>query len=345
MEPVKSMQLEAVPAARFLARDMGLDLSLIPGSGPGGCILRKDVEAFAANQGEAAPVAQAGGSATTLARKLAQREGLDLAGVSGTGRRGRITKDDVLRALASAPAGPGSPAGQTVPATGMRKTIARRLSASAFTAPHIYFFSDIKMDNLLGLYGDIKQEILEQYQVKISVNDLLIKAVALTLEEFPYINASFDGENIQLWAEVNIGLAVALDEGLIVPAIARANKEAIWDIAAQRQDLVERARQRKLQGPEIERGTFTISSLAQYEISHFTAIINPPQSAILSVGQTSERVVVEKGQMVVRRIATMGLAVDHRLVDGAVAARFLTSLKKKLERPALMFLQLDQSTS
>lgn len=345
MEPVKSNQIGAVPAARFLARQRGLDLSQVPGSGPRGCILQKDVESFLPGQSVKKPPAAPGGSVTSLARKLAQREGVDLAAISGSGPRGRITKDDVLRAIASPPAAAGPPAARQVPATGMRKTIARRLSASAFTAPHIHFFSDIKMDNLLGLYGEIKGEILERYQVKISVNDLLIKAVALTLEEFPYLNASFDGDNIQLWPEVNVGLAVALDEGLIVPAIARANQATIWDIAAQRLDLVERARQLKLLAPEIERGTFTISSLAQYDISHFTAIINPPQSAILSVGQTREAVVVEKGQMVVRQVATLGLSVDHRLVDGAVAAQYMSSLKKKLERPALMFMQLDRSAS
>ena len=224
-------------------------------------------------------------------------------------------------------------AGSKTPATSMRKTIARRLSASAFTAPHIYFFSDVKMDSLLALYQDVKQAILERHGVKISVNDLLIKAVALTLEEFPHVNASFDGENIELWSEINVGLAVALDEGLIVPAIASANIATLWEIASQRADLVDRARERKLSAEEIGRGTFTISSLAQYEITHFTAIINPPQSAILSVGKTQEKVVAEDGRVVVRRVATLGLSVDHRIIDGAVAAQFLTSLKKKLERP------------
>jgi pyruvate dehydrogenase E2 component (dihydrolipoamide acetyltransferase) len=341
MEPFKPNQVKAVPAARFLARQKGLDLSQVPGSGPQGCILPKDVESFLPGRGGQGPPPAPGPRATSLARKLAQRQGVDLAGVSGSGPRGRITKDDVLRAASSPPAVSGPPGARQEPATSMRKTIARRLSASAFSAPHIYFFTDIQMDSLLGLYGQVKTAILERRQVKISVNDLLIKAVALTLEEFPYLNASFDGENIQLWSEVNVGLAVALDEGLIVPAIARANQEALWDIAAQRQDLVERARQRKLQASEIERGTFTISSLAQYEISHFTAIINPPQSAILTVGQTRQAVVVDQGQMVVRQVATLGLSVDHRLVDGAVAARFMSSLKKKLEQPALMFLQLD----
>lgn len=339
MQVNSKSQVKAMPAARSLAREKGLDLAAITGSGPDGCILKKDVEAY---QAAPAAAAVAGGPArvTSLARKLAQQKGVDLNVVQGSGPRGRVTKADVLRAAAApAPAG-GGIAGQKVAATSMRKTIARRLSASAFTAPHIYFFSDVKMDSLLALYKDIKQEILERHGVKISVNDLLIKAVALTLEEFPHVNASFDGENIEVWEEINVGLAVALDEGLIVPAISSANMASLWDIASERADLVDRARDRKLQAEEIQRGTFTISSLAQYEISHFTAIINPPQSAILSVGKTDEKVVAENGQVVVRKVATMGLSVDHRIIDGAVAAQFLTSLKKKLERPALMFMEL-----
>ncbi|MBU1156963.1 MAG: 2-oxo acid dehydrogenase subunit E2 [Proteobacteria bacterium] len=332
-------QVRAMPAARSLAREKGLDLAAISGSGPEGCILKKDVEAYRAAPA-AAPAASGPAKVTSLARKLAQQKGVDLNTVQGSGPRGRVTKADVLRAAATpAPAG-GALAGQKVAATSMRKTIARRLSASAFTAPHIYFFSDVKMDSLLALYQDIKQEILERHGIKISVNDLLIKAVALTLEEFPNVNASFDGENIEVWEDVNVGLAVALDEGLIVPAIASANIASLWEIASQRADLVDRARDRKLSADEIQRGTFTISSLAQYEITHFTAIINPPQSAILSVGKTQEKVVAENGQVVVRQVATLGLSVDHRIIDGAVAARFLTSLKKKLERPALMFMEL-----
>lgn len=339
MQANSKSQVRAVPAARFLARQKGLNLEAISGSGPGGCILKKDVEAH-----RTAPAAAASGPArvTSLARKLAQQKGVELGGVQGSGPRGRVTKADVLRAAAApapAPAG-GLLAGQKVAATSMRKTIARRLSASAFTAPHIYFFSDVKMDGLLALYQDIKQEILGRHGVKISVNDLLIKAVALTLEEFPNVNASFDGENIEVWEEINVGLAVALDEGLIVPAIAAANLASLWEIASQRAELVDRARERKLQAQEIQRGTFTISSLAQYEVTHFTAIINPPQSAILSVGKTQEKVVAENGQIVVRQVTTLGLSVDHRIIDGAVAAQFLTSLKKKLERPALMFMEL-----
>jgi pyruvate dehydrogenase E2 component (dihydrolipoamide acetyltransferase) len=341
MQELSKSQVRAMPAARALAREKGLDLAAIKGSGPDGCILVKDVQASQAAPAQAPAFAGASAKVTSLARKLAQQKGVDLSSVQGTGPRGRVTKADVQRAAAApAPAAGGAIAGQKVPATSMRKTIARRLSASAFTAPHIYFFSDVKMDSLLALYKDIKQEILERHGVKISVNDLLIKAVALTLGEFPHVNASFDGENIEVWEDVNVGLAVALDEGLIVPAIAGANLASLWEIASQRADLVDRARDRKLQADEIGRGTFTISSLAQYEITHFTAIINPPQSAILSVGKTQEKVVAENGQVVVRQVATLGLSVDHRIIDGAVAAQFLTSLKKKLERPALMFMEL-----
>ena len=173
-----------------------------------------------------------------------------------------------------------------------------------------------------------------------SINDFLIKAVALNILDFPMLNAQVKGEEIRIMPEVNVGLAVAVAEGLIVPAIARADRAGLVDIVRQRADLVERARKGRLTLAEMERGTFTVSSLATYDITHFTAILNPPQSGILSVGKLDEKLVMVDGQVRVKRITTFGLSVDHRIIDGAVAADFLQNLKWKIEKPAFTFLAL-----
>ncbi|UCF92431.1 MAG: 2-oxo acid dehydrogenase subunit E2 [Desulfobacterales bacterium] len=304
------------------------------------------------------PVEAEGAPATPLARRLAQLKGIPLAGIPGTGPRGKIVKADVLAAPATAagamplaeangsarmppPEGDTGATYRWVPVSSMRRTVAERLSASKFTAPHIYFFAEVAMASLLQLKDEISNQAQAGFGVRVSVNDLLIKAVALLLKEFPNLNASFEPDGLRLWKEINIGLAVALDDGLIVPAIQKADRLRFHEIAQQRADLVTRARAGKLRMEEIERGTFTISSLANYDITHFTAIINPPQSAILSVGPTLEKPVVADGQVKVGRTAVFGLAVDHRVVDGAVAAAFLTELKKTLENTGQLLLKMQ----
>jgi len=164
--------------------------------------------------------------------------------------------------------------------------------------------------------------------------------VALALREYPYLNAQWQEEGIRLMEEVNIGLAVALEAGLTVPALRNVDRLSLWEIARQRLDLVERARQGKLQKAELERGTFTVTSLAGFGISYFTAIINPPQSGILSVGMTQEKLVLKDGQVAARKTAVLGLSIDHRVSDGAYGAAFLDALKKKLENPIATFMLL-----
>jgi pyruvate dehydrogenase E2 component (dihydrolipoamide acetyltransferase) len=229
--------------------------------------------------------------------------------------------------------------GQIIPMNSIRKVIAKRMVQSKFTAPHIYFFNDVDMEKLLTLREEILTEFEENEGIRISINDFLIKAVALTLREFPLVNSTASGEEIRIFPEINVGLAVAMEDGLIVPAIPRTDQLGLGEIARYRADLVDRARQTKLTTEEMERGTFTISSLAQFDITFFTAILNPPQSGILTVGKVEEKPVVRNGQVVIRRIMREGLSVDHRIIDGAVAAQFLQSLKKKLENPYTTFLR------
>jgi len=222
----------------------------------------------------------------------------------------------------------------------VRKVIGRRMSESAFTAPHIYFFSDVWMDPLLEFREKVVSDFEKHFSLRPSVNDFLIKAVALNILDFPMLNGQVKGDEIHIMPEINVGLAVAVEEGLVVPAIARADRIGLVEIIRQRTDLVERARKGRLSLAEMERGTFTVSSLAQFDITHFTAILNPPQSGILSVGKTDEKLVLVDGQVRVKRMTTFGLSVDHRIIDGAVAADFLQNLKWKLERPAFTFLAL-----
>jgi pyruvate dehydrogenase E2 component (dihydrolipoamide acetyltransferase) len=222
----------------------------------------------------------------------------------------------------------------------VRKVIGRRMSESAFTAPHIYFFTDVWMDPLLEFREKVVADFEKHFSLRPSINDFLIKAVGLNILDFPMLNGQVKGEEIHILPEINVGLAVAVDEGLVVPAISQADRIGLVEIIRQRSDLVERARKGRLTLAEMERGTFTVSSLAQFDITHFTAILNPPQSGILSVGKTDEKLVLVDGQVRVKRVTTLGLSVDHRIIDGAVAADFLQNLKWKLERPAFTFLAL-----
>jgi pyruvate dehydrogenase E2 component (dihydrolipoamide acetyltransferase) len=322
--------IRAVPAARRFAREKKLDLSKIQGTGSEGIILYKDVEqALADFEKPAAKV-------STLARRMAAKEGIPLAGIRGSGARGRIMRADVQSTIDEAK----RPAlGKVISMERMRQVIARRMSESAFTAPHIYFFTDIQMDPLLNFRRQIVAEFEEKFGVRPSINDFLIKAVALNILDFPMLNASVKDKEIHIAPQVNVCLAVALADGLIVPAIANADIAGLADIVRQRQDLVARARTGNLTIEELERGTFTISSLAQYDITHFTAILNPPQSGILSVAKTREELYLgTDGVVKQRKVIKFGLSVDHRIIDGTAAADFLQNLKWKLERPAFTFL-------
>ena len=339
--------VKAVPAARKAAKEYGIDLSLISGSGPGETILKKDVENYMTlSVARAAEPKAQRVSATTLARRLAEREGIALDEVAGTGTRGRVVKIDVMKAAQQKvpPVSEPSPAqalfGKTMPMTRMRKTIARRMAESASTAPHIYFFTDVGMDKLLQLRDEILAQFEAQFKVRISVNDFILKAVGLAIRKYPMLNATVDGENIRIHPEINVGLAVAVDEGLIVPAIPHTDRLGLGQIARLRADLVERARAGRLGLDEIEGGTFTVSSLAQFDITFFTAILNPPQSGILSVGKLDERLALVNGEVRSKRVICFGLSVDHRIIDGAVAAAFLQTVKDSLENPSYAFLQL-----
>ncbi len=271
--------------------------------------------------------------ASPLAKKIAARSGVDLRLIEGSGPGGRIVRRDVEAAATGAATAPAAVAGgeyEDMALTPMRATIARRMPLSKAPVPHFYVTSEVAMDRAWEL-----REALQSLegQPKISVNDLIVRACALALLEHPGVNASFQGDAIRVHHRAHVGIAVALDEGLITPVLHDAHAKALVQIATESRDLAERARQRKLRATELSGATFSISNLGMFDVAEFSAIINPPEGAILAVGAVrKEPVVVGDGLGIGRRMR-MTLSCDHRVMDGAMAARFLQTVKRLLEEP------------
>ena len=287
--------------------------------------------------------------ASPLAKKLAQEKGVDLKMVAGSGDGGRIVKSDVVNFVPSATPAPSTkaaaPAAQATPfvpagqegyadtqLTSMRKTIARRLGESMYSAPHFYLTMEINMDNAMTA----RTQMNEVSPVKISFQDMLIKACAMALRLHPAVNSSWMGEFIRTYQHIHVGSAIALPEGLIVPVIRFADQKSLSQIAADAKDLYAKARDKKIQPSEFTGNTFTISNLGMMDIDEFTAIINPPDSAILAVGRIKETVVKKGDGFAVTNVMKVTLSCDHRSVDGAVGAAFLQTLKKFMENPVTM---------
>ncbi|TAH21412.1 MAG: pyruvate dehydrogenase complex dihydrolipoamide acetyltransferase [Cytophagales bacterium] len=295
-------------------------------------------------------VVSAGGRifASPLAKKMAQDKGFDLAQIKGSGENGRVTKKDVETFVPAAkptatPAAvekTSKPAVQAfgqegfteTPITQMRKTVARRLSESMFTAPHFYVTMEIIMDKAMAA----RTSMNEISPVKISFNDLVIKAAAVALRKHPVINSSWLGDKIRQNQHIHIGMAVAVLDGLLVPVIRFADSKSLSQIAGEAKDLAGKAKDKKLQPADWEGNTFTISNLGMFGVDEFTAIINPPDACILAVGGIKETVVVKNGEMKVGNIMKVTLSSDHRVVDGASVAAFLQTLKGLLEDPLRM---------
>jgi len=299
--------------------------------------------------------------ASPLARKMASESGVQLGGVQGSGPGGRIVKRDVEAAMeggaqaqqpaapaaaqpsaAPAPTAPAAPAAPSEggyrdqPLSPMRKTIAKRLTQSIGPVPHFFLTVEIDMGEAMRLRGRINERFADQ-GVKVSPNDLIIKAVAAALRKHPWVNASWTGEAIRFHDQVHIGVAVAVDEGLITPVVRDADRKGVAEIATEVRELAGRAREKKLKPEEYTGSTFSLSNLGMFGIEEFTAVINPPEAAILAVGAIAPKVVVdEKGDMAVRQRMRVTLSCDHRVIDGATGAQFLETLKSYLEDPMLM---------
>lgn len=270
--------------------------------------------------------------ASPLAKKLAEERGINLRLVKGTGTEGRIIKRDIDN-FQGRSAISGVESFSDAPVSQMRKVIAQRLAESKFSAPHFYLTVQIDMDNAMAARKSINESISP---AKISFNDLVVKAVAVSLKDNPKVNASWYGDFIRYNDHVHIGVAVAVDEGLLVPVVRFADEKPLTQIGAEVKEFAKRAKDKKLQPEDWEGNTFTISNLGMFGIDEFTAIVNPPDSCILAVGGIQQTPVVKSGQVVPGNIMKVTLSCDHRVVDGAVGSAFLNSFKNYLENPVLL---------
>jgi pyruvate dehydrogenase E2 component (dihydrolipoamide acetyltransferase) len=285
-------RVKASPLARSMAAQQNIPLSSVPGSGPGGRIIKRDIEAWST-----------GGS--------------------------RRPATPPTSAPAAVPAAPAITPGQEIPLSNMRKTIARRLSESLFTAPHFYVTVEIDMDAAVSL----REQLVQGENVKVSFNDLVVKACAKALTRFPMVNASWGGDKITTHGEVHVGVAVAIPDGLITPVVRNADRKAVTEISREIKDLASRAKEKKLRPEEFMGSTFTVSNLGMFDVTEFTAIINPPESAILAVGAVRRQPVVAGDGIRVGHRMRVTLSSDHRVVDGALAAQFLAEVRRLLESP------------
>ena len=342
--------LPATPVAARMAAEHGIDLRLIKGSGDR--IQKEDVLAYLAEQDKPAqPATSSTGNGKVLAspkaRRLATEQGVDLASLTGSGPDGAIIAADVLAAAQAKPIAapvvaepapisqslnlpsPVSQAAEAIPMSRPWRIMAQRLQQSWTTVPHFYLERDVNASAL----GQWRKALQARSSTKITYSDLMVKTVAAALRKHPRLNASWQNEQIIANAEINVGLAVAVEDGLLVPVVHNADRLGLAEIAARRVDLVEKAQNGKLPPADLTNGTFTISNLGMFGVERFNAIVNPPQAAILAVGAIVERVVPVNGQPAVQPMMTLTLSCDHRIVDGARAAQFLQTLVGYLEDP------------
>jgi len=296
-------RMKASPLAKMLAKEKGVDLKLVNGSGDGGRIIKSDIDNF--KPGAAQKI-------TSTPSISAKKEGVDILPFTAKGEEGYTD----------------------IPNSQMRGVIAKRLGESKFSAPHFYLTMEINMDNAMN----VRAQLNELSPVKISFNDMVVKAVSLALRQHPAVNASWMGDKIRRWNHIHIGIAVAIEDGLIVPVVKFADQKSLPQIAAESKELVGKAKNKKLQPHEFSGNTFTISNLGMMDIDEFTAIINPPDSCIMAVGRIKEVVVKKNDGFAVSNFMKVTLSCDHRSVDGATGASFLQTFKKYLENPVAIIL-------
>ena len=339
-------RIKITPRAKRIAQENGLDLNALAISGTGyeDGICEKDILDYL----EAHRV-----KATPVARKIAEEQGVALDGIQGSGADGRIMKRDLAGGTVQAAPAPEKAAGQTdaqytpdgkeiletIPYSGIRKIIGDKLSQSKFTSPHLYFTQKVNLDKLL----DFRKQVNNSQEKKTSVTDYIAKACVIALQKYPDVNASLVGDKIVKYKSVNIGVAVAAPSGLIVPVVKGAEKKSLLELSADAGALIDKARAGKLTPMDYSGGTFSLSNLGMFGIENFTAIINPPEAAILAVSATKDEPFVVTGadgskSIEIKPMMNITLSVDHRLIDGLLAAQFVTEVKRLLESPIELFL-------
>lgn len=301
----------ASPVARRMADENNIDLRQLKGSGPGGRIVKKDIEAYLSSPKSERP-AQGAQASTTPAPAT-------------TG----------LPPVSFAPAGP-TPADETIPVSRLRAAVGRRMVQSKTQAPHFYVTHEYNMQPLMDMRKQINGMLPEEQ--KVSVNDLIVKAVAMTLRQFPNVNASIDGDKLIRHGAVNVGIAVALDDGLMTVVVRDADRKPIRQIAIEAKEMAARARSGKIKPEDVEGSTFSTSNLGMFDVEHFIAIINPPEAGILAIGSAREVPVVENGELKVGLRMKATISIDHRVSDGAEAARFMQTLGQFIEQPLALML-------
>ncbi len=353
-------EVRASPIARRLAREQSIDLAQVTGTGPGGRIVERDILEYPPadlpdpNAGDPAAAQLPGGvRSSPLARRLAREKGIDLTQITGSGPEGRIVEKDVLKFVAPAPQLEPAPVlaeepgavpvetaaesfGERVDLSRMRQAIARVTGDSKREAPHFYVTAEVDMGKAMSLRRDINEALPTDNRV--SVNDLVVRACAIALSRHPKFNVFFRDDHLQYNPAINIGIAISLEAGLIVPGISDCAGKSLTEIAAVSKDLIARANRGSLRNEEYSGTTFSVSNLGMFDVDSFAAIIFPPHAAVLAVGAVKEQPIVKDGQLAVGQVMKATLSTDHRVADGAEAARFLMEVKELLERPVSLLL-------
>ncbi|MCL6588655.1 MAG: 2-oxo acid dehydrogenase subunit E2 [Firmicutes bacterium] len=318
------------PRAKRIAEEQGVPIEALAGrgTGPNGRVVEKDVLAYIAEQGEPVKV-----KVTPLAAKIAAEQGISLKEVVGTGPQGKITREDVIRATSQVQPSYSSIKEKVIPFSGIRKIVADNVTKSAQSAPHVTLTAEVDMTEAVRVREQILAEFERKYGVRLSFTDLIVKAAARAILDHPMVNASLQGNEIRIPADVNIGIAVAIEGGLVVPVIHNAEKKSLAEISTEIKRLVDKARSGGLSGEDMAGGTFTITNLGAYGVDIFNPIITPGQSAILGVCRIAKKPVAVADSVAVRSMMNLCLSFDHRVLDGAPAAEFLQKVKELLESP------------
>ncbi|MCE5313944.1 MAG: dihydrolipoamide acetyltransferase family protein [Armatimonadota bacterium] len=327
--PAPMGRVFASPAARRVAREHGIDIAALAGmgTGPGGRIVENDVMDYIASAPKATP----------LAGRMASDMGIDIGTVTGTGIGGKVTSEDLKPAAAPAPVA-ALQIGATIPFAGMRKAVAQNVAASAQTAPHVTLTTEVDMTGCIAFRKQILADVEKNCGVRISFTDIIARATARAILDKPILNATLKGDSIVINDHINMGIATAIEAGLVVPVVKDILSKTIPQISKEIKDLVARARAGQAGGEDFRGGTFTITNLGAYGIESFNPIITPGQSAILGVCAIKEKPVVVDGEVKVCSMMNLCLSFDHRVMDGAPAAEFLARLKEILQSPYLMFM-------
>lgn len=331
-------EVRATPVARRLAKELGVDLSQVKGTGPGGRIKDEDVRVFAEAQKAKPPEAPKAVRASPVARRVARELGIDITQVKGTGPGGRIKEEDVrsyAEALSTAPAAqPSEEDAEWLELNSIQRLTGQRMLESVQTAPQFALTVNVDVTNLLWLREGLMERIVTEAGERLSITALLVKIVAAALKQYPRANASFEDGRVKLHRQVNVGVAVGTDDGLIVPVIRDADQKSLIQVTQELKAFQEKAQQMRFTTEDLSGGTFTISNLGMYGIDRFNAIINPPESAILAVGRTVKTPVgMPDDTIALRPIMSLTLTIDHRSMDGVQGAKFLAEIKERIEKP------------